>query len=135
MSIQTDLEKIKTIFESRYSKGPFVRYDIKFPEADFLSKTPGFIQQKAGWMIEYIFGNEDGKDFIEIYHWHRMGDPSLYRIFSDGTINHIGNPKTFISYSSDATPDEIQKAEIENREYNRNFDENLKKRGFKHMIW
>ena len=90
------MENIKKIFNNH-----FKNWDIQFPENDMNDRKNGFIN-KAGWLIQYCFGKENGIEYLDYYSSHRMTDDDHIRIYENGETKTL---ETFrISYLTD-TPE------------------------------
>lgn len=55
----------------------FSHWDITLPEKDLKKRSNGYIQ-KAGWLIQYCFGEDDKGEYLDYYAAHRMTDDSMY---------------------------------------------------------
>lgn len=82
----------------------------------------GFIS-KAGWGIRYIFGEENGVEYLEYVCGHRMlyGEPH-YRILENGEVEEL-EPESYASYPDNPDKDQAVK------ERNAQIREELKRKG------
>jgi hypothetical protein len=110
------MEKIKEAFEQR-----FERWQIELSLDDLENSRSGSIQQQ-GWLINYRFGREANRDFLEYFANHRMTNDTLNRIWDDGTLEIIGYCQEF--YLADN-----QEAEQAYFDHNRRFYQQVKERG------
>src|SRR5688500_4841682 len=83
------MEKIKETFEQR-----FERWQIQLPSDDLANHRNGSIRQQ-GWLINYRFGREDNRDFLEYFASHRLTNDTFNRIWQDGTAEIIGYCQEF----------------------------------------
>jgi hypothetical protein len=77
------MNKIQESFESRFSN-----WEIKLPIQIIEEKINGYIK-KNGWLIQYCFGKEMEKDYMDYYAEHRMTDPDHERIYEDGSTKSL----------------------------------------------
>ena len=116
------MDRIKQKFEEMYS-----HWEIILPEDDYKNKKRGFIQ-KNGWLIQYCFGLEDDKNYMDIYAEHRMTDPAHERIYEDGDIKELSHYE--LGYTIDKDPKVTQKNKIKFKEHNRKVAQELIEKGF-----
>jgi hypothetical protein len=83
------MNKIKEVFDETFSD-----WDIKLPE----EKENGFIQ-KQGWLIQYCYGKEEEKEFLDYYASHRMTNDCHKRIYEDGSTMDL--PAFYTIYRTD----------------------------------
>lgn len=105
----------------------FTHWDITLPERDINLRNNGYIQ-KAGWLIQYCFGEDEKGEYLDYYAAHRMTDDSHVRIYSDGTEENL--PALLSMHLTSKDPVEAKKLEDEYYEYNRGVTEMLSKKGF-----
>ncbi len=110
----TDLSKVKKSFDAR-----FARWQITLPDAAILARRKGTIRQN-GWTINYRFGEENGKGFLEYFASHRMTNDTLNRILEDGSYGLIGACQEF--YDAD-NPKAKQEYERHNQAFYRLVEE------------
>ena len=72
------MEKIVNIFNNY-----FRRWNITLPENNIKERLSGFISE-SGWLIQYCFGKEDDKEYLDFYSSHRMTDDDHIRIYENG---------------------------------------------------
>ena len=116
------MENIKNSFDKSFSN-----WDIKLPVDNLEKRKRGSIYYK-GWIINYCFGIENGKNYMDYYAQHRMTDPSHERIYEDGTKKSLSHMQ--IGYNIIPNdPLQTSKNEKEMYEYNRKHFDELKLKG------
>ena len=108
--------KIKECFDEK-----FQNWQIALPSEDLQQRTRGSIQ-KNGWTINYLFGQEDGKEYLEYFASHRMTNDTLNRIYEDGSEALLGYCQEFYLAGN-------QSAEQEYLEHNRKFYQEAEDKG------
>lgn len=116
------MDRIKQTFEEQYSE-----WDLVLPEKNFKNKKAGFIQ-KNGWLVQYCFGQEDNKEYMDIYAEHRMTNPCHIRIYDNGDIKELSHYQ--IAYAIDKDEKITQKNKAKLEEHNRKIAEELIEKGF-----
>jgi hypothetical protein len=95
------MNMIKNVFDRAFSP-----WGIELPENKLKYRSSGFIEKS--WEIQYCFGKEDGKEYLDCYCRHRMTNDRHIRIYEDGTTNE--NLPTLDYYDYDPeVPDDKQK--------------------------
>lgn len=110
------ISKIKEAFD-----GQFEQWQIALPLDDLLNRRAGRIVQQ-GWTINYRFGEEAGRAFLEYFASHRLTNDTLNQIWDDGTFELIGYCQEFY-LADDAL------AERAYREHNRQFYRLVEEKG------
>jgi hypothetical protein len=93
-SIVTDMEKADFIFLSKNKSinkkilDDFNWNGIKIPKTNLKYRENGFIH-KDGWLLQFCFGEKDGKEYMDIYCDHRMTNDRHFRIYEDGTSENL----------------------------------------------
>lgn len=77
-SDEKDMNKLQEAFIQRFS-----HFDLHLPEENLRDRRKGSLPYGSG-RIYYVFGEEDGREYLEYYAYHRMGE-SHGRIWEDGT--------------------------------------------------
>lgn len=108
---------LKEIFEQQFQP-----WQISLPLDDLLNRRAGRIRQQ-GWTINYCFGREADREFLEYFASHRMTNDTLQRIWEDGRRELLGHCQEF--YLADD-----EEAEAAYIEHNRQFYRLVKERGF-----
>jgi hypothetical protein len=116
------MNKIKQKFEEIYSN-----WEIILPEENYKNKKSGFIQ-KNGWLIQYCFGKEDDKEYMDIYAEHRMTYPRHTRIYVNGDTKELSNYIT--AYIIDKDPKIAKSNKKEYKEHNKKIAQELIEKGF-----
>lgn len=73
------LEAIEEAFARRFN--PF---DLSLPAENVRERRKGSLPYGSGGRIYFVFGEEDGQEYLEYYAYHRMGEDHA-RIYEDGT--------------------------------------------------
>jgi hypothetical protein len=110
------MELIKERFDEK-----FLNWQIELPLEELQQRKKGSIH-KAGWTINYRFGQENGKEYLEYFASHRMTNDTLNRIYQDGTEILVGYCQEFYLAGD-------QKAEQEYTEHNRKFYREVEEKG------
>lgn len=108
--------RIKEAFDERFGS-----WDISLATGDCLKRRAGTIQSQ-GWMINYQFGNEQGREFLDYFSRHRMTNDTLERIWDDGSVEVLGDCQEFFL----ADDPEAEQAYYE---HNRRFYEMVREKG------
>jgi hypothetical protein len=84
-SIVADMEKEGFIFISKSCNNfyNFEFFGIKIPINNIDSRERGSLE-KNGWFIQFCFGKNNGKEYMDCYCQHRMTNDRHMRIFEDG---------------------------------------------------
>jgi hypothetical protein len=69
---------------ARLFAAEFEPWNIELPESDVAEKRRGEIR-KAGWAIQYQFGSDAGREYLDYYAIHRMTNDRHVRLYADGT--------------------------------------------------
>ena len=77
------MSKLRQAFNARFRK-----WNITLSETDVTERKEGSIQQN-GWTINYHFGAESEREYIEFFTSHRMTNDRLYRIYEDGSAELV----------------------------------------------
>ena len=119
------MDKIENIFEKTFSN-----WNIKFPE----NNENGYIANK-GWLIQYCFGEENGRKYFDYYATHRMTGDDHNRIYEDGQTDEL--PVYWSSYLTDTPePEPIRSERLKKyekeafEEHNKSVTEMLINKGF-----
>ncbi|ART81214.1 hypothetical protein CBP31_00015 [Oceanisphaera profunda] len=105
----------------------FAYWDITLASDSLKNRSAGNIK-KAGWLIQYCFGQDDKGDYLDFYCAHRMTDDDHTRLYADGTkVELLALAGCRFSV---ADPDEDKRLEEEFLETNRKVAEELTAKGF-----
>lgn len=116
-------DAIETYF-TRY----FQNWKISLPPDAVEARKPGHIFER-GWHVGYLWGAENGEEYLEVLAQHRMTDDRHFRVFASGRVEDLPAPATFYSYGPDATEGERARAEREYVEHNRQIHAQLRDLG------
>ena len=114
------LEKIQEAFAQEFS-----HLDLHLPEEDLRDRRKGSLPYGSGRLF-YVFGEEDGREYLEYYAYHRMGDDHA-KIYEDG--EYVGLPELCSMYGYDPKvpgDEERKRAEME-REYRETLEDLIAK--------
>jgi hypothetical protein len=112
----TSLYRIKEIFDERFRS-----WQISLPLEDLRGRKRGSIH-KEGWTIHYLFGSENGREYLEYFASHRMTNDTLNRIDEDGAASRVGCCQEFYEANN-------PQAEREYTEHNRAFYREVQEKG------
>ena len=107
----------------------FAHWDIRLPPEAMESKQQGKILE-AGWIVEYLFGVDEGVEYLDFYAVHRMTDDRHERVYTDGRHESLETPMEMYGYPGDADEATKQRAMDEYHAHNREVYERLRKKGF-----
>lgn len=87
------MKKIKTYFDDYFHS-----LDITLPQGDLSSPDldKDYEIRKEGWTIQYNFGEQDGKRYMEFYASHRMTNDRHKRVWEDGRVEGLPVPLDFV---------------------------------------
>lgn len=105
----------------------FKHWKITLPDEDLRRKKSGFIQ-KAGWLIQYCFGEDETGEYLDYYAAHRMTDDRHIRIYSNGNKKSLPAISSMRLVKKD--PIEDKRLKDEYYEHNRKVVEILAEKGF-----
>ncbi len=107
----------------------FHNWGIRLPRTVLVSLQRGEIRE-AGWHIQYLFGRDEGGDYLDFYASHRMTNDRHVRIRADGTQEDLPAIEEWLVYSKEATQAEQKLAKTQLLARNRQVLEDLKRKGF-----
>lgn len=111
--MKKDLPPLQTIPE-RFSEH-FAAHDIHHPKENVRERRKGSLPYGSG-RIFFVFGEENGREFLEYYAHHRIGGDSHHRIYEDGAEESLDELITFYTFDPAIPGDrEIKEAEMEKR--------------------
>lgn len=111
------LEKIQEVFTERFGHIP-----LKIPDDDLVNRRKGSMAYGSG-RIFYIFGEEEGREYLEYYAHHRIGGDSHEKIYDDGESVSLPDLESMIVYNPDI-PGDKERQEVKNaEEYQKTLDD------------
>lgn len=120
---KSDMAKLKNVFEYE-----FKNWNIELPKENIEKRKEGFINQ-SGWLIQFCFGTENGKEYMDYYSHHRMIGDDHIRIYEDGEKKDL--PNFEIGYLIvENNPEQTKINENEYYEHNRLVAKQLIEKGF-----
>src|SRR6266516_1653661 len=117
------IDRIEEKFAAR-----FAHWSVKLPVGSAARREGGHIFEK-GWHIGYIWGEEDGEEYLEGLAQHRMTDDSRVRMWASGCEDFLPAPSGMIVIPREATETEIKQLEGDSAERNRTLYGELRDRG------
>ena len=118
-----DVSEIVRIFNEH-----FAPQGIQLPPDAVAERAPGHLFRR-GWHIGWVWGEQDGEEYLEFLSQHRMTDDERLRVFASGRIEDLDVPSTFTPLPEGASPEEIEKARTRSAERNRTIYAELRERG------
>jgi hypothetical protein len=112
----------------QYFRRYFRNWEIALPPRDVAARTGGHIFER-GWHIGYVWGREQGEEYLEVLAQHRMTNDEHFRVFASGRVEDLPAPAEAYIYGPDATEAEKREAEREYVERNRRIYADLRERG------
>jgi hypothetical protein len=112
----------------RYFRDYFRPWDITLPSRDIALRAAGHIFER-GWHIYYVWGTDDGEEYLEVLAQHRMTNDRHFRVFASGRAEYLPAPAEFYSYGPEATEAKKDAAKREYFEHNRRVYSDLRERG------
>lgn len=116
MNPHRDLSRLEESFARH-----FEHWQIFLPVDDCQHRRAGSIHRK-GWTINYQFGHQGEREFIDYFATHRMTNDRLVRIWEDGTTESLGYCQPFYT----AGDEEARQAYLE---HNRRFYQMVEEKG------
>lgn len=104
----------------------FAPWSLTLPPGVTEARTPGCVEG-SGWRIRYVFGSDEGGDFLDYLASHRMTNARHVRLRATGETEDL--PCTHEMFAWDGTPEAKVQAEAEYRAHNRRIGEMLKRKG------
>ncbi len=103
------LAKLRAAFTAH-----FATWELRLPDEALPTRRGGVIRQ-AGWTIYYVFGLENGYEYLDFYASHRMTNDQIWRISETGDSQLLAAGQEFY-VSGDP------ESERQSRENNQHFD-------------
>ena len=101
---------------------------IRLPEGAAQGREGGHIFEK-GWHIGYVWGDEDGEEYLELLVQHMAMDDAHVRWWASGREEQMPAPSEWIMIPPDVTAGEMQKLESGSAESNQQVYQELRERG------
>ncbi|OAI40059.1 hypothetical protein AYO39_00165 [Actinobacteria bacterium SCGC AG-212-D09] len=106
----------------------FAHWGIRLPTQSVAGRKGGHIFE-AGWHIGYIWGEQDGEEYLEVLAQNRMTDDAHFRIWASGRSESLPAPVSVFAYPKDATPEEIKRRSDEHAAQYSQMTEELREKG------
>lgn len=87
---------------------------LTLPLDDLKHRRRGAIQEQ-GWLIQYVFGRDGEREYLDYYACHRMTDDTHNRIWEDGEVEGLPALISMRIVSEDPEEDRRLKAEHDAR--------------------
>jgi hypothetical protein len=124
--ISADAEQINAIEERFAAK--FANWGIRLPPGSAAQRHGGHIFEQD-WHIGYVWGEENGDEYLEVLSQHRMTDDSRVRLWASGRDEPLSAPGGLVLLPPGGTDADRQSALAESAERNRALYEELRDRG------
>jgi hypothetical protein len=96
----------------------FEHWGIHLPKEDIEQRNGGRLQQ-SGWFVNYVWGKENGAEYLEFYAGHRMTNDRHVRLWATGQVDELDAPWDFM----------IVGREEEYRDHNERVSAELREKG------
>jgi len=106
MPDETALGKIHDAFARRFS-----HFGLRLPDQNVCEREKGSMPYGSSGRLYYIFGKDEGREYLEYYACHRMGDDHA-RIYEDGAIVDLDELSSIFCYSL-GIPGDCERKEAE----------------------
>jgi hypothetical protein len=107
----------------------FDHWHITLPPDAIAHRKRGELSEQ-GWFIQYLFDTDENGDYVEFYAQHRMTNDRDVRIYDSGVTEDLPAYNYWVIFKAGATPEDHQRAQEENRQYNEAVEQDLQKKGF-----
>lgn len=118
---KTALDKVQEAFVERFS-----HFDLRLPDDRLSERRKGSMPYGGSGRLYYVFGEEDGREYLEYFAYHRMGE-SHGRIWEDGTMESLPELCSMFGYDPKVPGDKERKEAEMRREYQKTFDDLITK--------
>jgi hypothetical protein len=105
----------------------FANWDIRLPKEALANRRRGKLQQR-GWMIWYLFDEDEQGEYLDFYAAHRMTNDLHERIYEDGSQKLLPALPEWRRCSDD--PDEDAQLEADHHAFSDQVADILKAKGF-----
>jgi hypothetical protein len=116
------LRTLEEAFDRRFHSFP----ETRLPRENVRERRKGSLPYGSG-RLYYVFGEEDGREYLEYYAYHRMGE-SHGRIWEDGTRESLPELSSGFCYDP-SVPGDRERKEAEMEKKYREMLEDLAKKG------
>lgn len=106
----------------------FANWEIRLPPEVVAERRAGHIFEH-GWHIGYIWGCEDGDEYLEFLAQHRMTNDRHLRIYESGRVEHLEVAMPFVVLPKDASPAEHAELMAANAAEHGRISDDLRRRG------
>ncbi len=118
---QKSLEVIKQAFANRFN-----HFDLRLPDENLRDRQKGSLPYGCGGRLYYVFGREDGREYLEYYACHTLGD-SHGRIWEDGTLESLPELCSGFGFDPKVPGDMERKEAAMHRQYQETLDDLIAK--------
>jgi len=105
----------------------FERTNLRLPEENLRERTPGSIPYGSGRVL-FVFGKENGREYLEYYAHHRIGGDSHGKIFDDGMHVRLPALCSAVCFNPEIPGDEEKQRRAMEAEYRKTW-EDLERKG------
>lgn len=116
------LEKIRQTFTQLFAKT-----NLRLPEENLRERRPGSLPWGSGRVL-FVFGKEDGREYLEYYAHHRIGGDSHGKIADDGMHASLPVLCSAVCFNPEIPGDEEKKRREMEAEYRKTW-EDLERKG------
>jgi hypothetical protein len=88
----------------------FAAWDLRLPVGAAFTREGGHIFQR-GWHIGFVWGEENGEEYLEYLAQHRMTDDRHHRIWASGRIEQLPTASSMMVIPRGASEAEIKALE------------------------
>jgi hypothetical protein len=104
----------------------FAAQGIHLPEDHLRERRKGSLPYGSG-RIFFIFGEENGREFLEYYAHHRIGGDAHRRIYEDGSEECLDELSSWYAYNPDIPGDRERKEAEMKKKYQETLDDLARK--------
>ena len=83
----------------------FAHWEFRLPSEAVSGRQPGRIMER-GWHVAWIWGEDDGEQYLEVFCQHRMTTDDHFRIWASERVDRLPAPTSMQLLAPDATPEE-----------------------------
>ena len=118
-----ETEAIEDYFTKR-----FETWDIRLPSEAVRRRLGGHIFE-AGWHIGFIWGTENGEEYLEFLAQHRMTDDRRQRVYSSGRIDDLPVAPHWVAIPDGISPEKEAELLKASAQEHRRISAELRERG------
>ena len=107
----------------------FKTWKIELP-IDALEPGVVWLIMNHGWLVWTRFGDEEGREYLDVLAAHRMTNERHFRMYSDGETVGLPAQLESFGYPGDAPEKERAEAKAKYFAYNRQVSKTLEEKGF-----